>query len=50
MPCEVVIGFFLSVVRDIRQYGMTVRFDDVAGTVIFELVQLASRQPCLAVA
>ncbi|WP_255523190.1 hypothetical protein [Xenorhabdus sp. PB62.4] len=41
---------FLFVVDVIRQYGMTVRFDDVAGTVIFDIIQLARCQPCLAAA
>ncbi|WP_338804613.1 hypothetical protein WDV76_04510 [Xenorhabdus griffiniae] len=40
----------LVVMEAIRQYGMTVRFDDVAGAVIFRFVQLASCQSCLAVA
>ncbi|WP_280176120.1 hypothetical protein [Xenorhabdus budapestensis] len=41
---------FLSVVGVIRQYGMTGSFYYIAGTVIFDIVQLASCQPCLAAA
>ncbi|WP_255347689.1 hypothetical protein [Xenorhabdus sp. NBAII XenSa04] len=40
----------LFVMEAIRQYGMTGSFYCVAGTVIFDIVQLARRQPCLAVA
>ncbi|MDC9591547.1 hypothetical protein PSI23_20250, partial [Xenorhabdus sp. XENO-10] len=50
LSCEVVIRIFLFVMEAIRQYGMTGSFYCVAGTVIFDIVQLASCQPCLAAA
>ncbi|WP_279625627.1 hypothetical protein [Xenorhabdus ishibashii] len=40
----------LFVVAAVRQYGMTGKFYDIAGTVIFNIVQLAGCQPCLAAA